>query len=157
MVKGGDVLERYHDTFMAHLKQFLELSLKTVSSCAADPMAVTDWFLAGQFTHNGSSEHLFAVLRTRRCARDHIRSRVRTRPQQSVENGWFHEETGGSTVSRYGHHNPQAYLCPATHGPAYVVVYLTRQDRSGQSLCFGAHQDVHRSSRFEGQTFHRNL
>lgn len=30
MIKGGDVLERYRDAFMAHLKQFLEWSLKTV-------------------------------------------------------------------------------------------------------------------------------
>lgn len=31
MVKSGDVLERYYDTFMANLKRFLDWSLKTVS------------------------------------------------------------------------------------------------------------------------------
>ena len=154
MVKGGDVLERYHDTFMAHLKQFLEWSLKTVGSCTADFLAVTDLILAGQFTHDGGSEHMFTVPRTRGCPRDHIRSCVRTRPQQFVENGRFHEETGGSTVPNYGYYNPQPYFCPATHDPASVVVYLTRQDRSGQSLCFGTHQNIHRNSRFESQTSH---
>ena len=143
MIKGGDVLDRYHDTFMAHLKQFLEWSLKTVSSRAPDLLAVTNVHLAGQFTHDGGSKHMFTVLRTRDCARDHIRSCVRTRPQQFVENGRFHEKTGGSTVSNCGYYDPQAHLCPATDDPAYAVVYLTRQDRSGQSLCFGAPQDVH--------------
>lgn len=115
-----------------------------------DPLVITDLLLVGQLTHNSGSEHMFAILRTRGCARDHIRSRVRTRPQQSVKDGGLHEEAGGSAISSHGHHDPQAYLCPATDDPTYAMVYLTRQDRPGQSLCFGAHQDIHRSSRFEG-------
>ena len=157
MVKGGDVLERYHDTFMAHLKQFLEWSLKTVSSCTAGPLTITDLLLAGQFAHDSGSKHMFTVLRTRACARDRIRPCVRTRPRQFVENGRVYEETSGSAVPDYGYYDPQAYLSPATHDPAYAVGYLTRQDRPGQSLRFGAHQDVYRNSRFESQTSNRDL
>lgn len=67
MVKGGDVLERYYDTFMAHLKQFLEWSLKTVSPCFVDRPVITDSPLACQLTHDSGSEHLFPVHRTRGC------------------------------------------------------------------------------------------
>jgi len=120
-------------------------------------LIITDSLSAGQLTHNSGSEHMFTVLRTRGCARDRIRSCVRTRPQQFVKNGGLHEEAGGSTISSHSHYYPQAYFCPATDDPKYAVVYLTRQDRPDQSLRFGAYQDIHRNSRFEGQTCHRDL
>jgi hypothetical protein len=68
MIKGGDVLERYHDTFMAHLKQFLEWSLKTVGPYFTGLLVVNDLLLAGQFAHNSGNEHMFTVLRARGCA-----------------------------------------------------------------------------------------
>lgn len=157
MIKGGDVLERYYDTFMAHLKQFLEWSIKTVSSYFTGLLVITDFLSAGQLTHNSGNEHMFIVLRTCGYTGNRVRSCVRICPQQFVENGRLHEEAGGSTISNHGHHNPQPYFRTATDDPTYVVVRLTGQDRSDQSLCFGAHQDIHRSSRFEGQTCHRDL
>lgn len=72
MIKGGDVLERYYDTFMAHLKQFLERSLKTVSSYFTGPLPMTNLPAAAQFTHDSGSEHMFTVLRTRGRARNCI-------------------------------------------------------------------------------------
>lgn len=72
MIKGGDVLERYYDMFMAHLKQFLERSLKTVSPYFTDLLVITDLLLAVQFTHDSGSEHMFVILRTRCCAGNRI-------------------------------------------------------------------------------------
>jgi hypothetical protein len=65
MIKGGDVLERFYDTFMAHLKQFLDWSLKTVGLYSTAPLITTDLLSVGQFTHDSGSEHLFIVFRAR--------------------------------------------------------------------------------------------